>query len=298
MQVETLKTFCDLVETGSFTRAAELNYVSQSAVSQQVRALEQRFGRRLVERGGGLGVEPTEAGKLVYEEGRTLLSRLNALEMRLREPEGAMTGTVNVATVYSVGLHALPPHVKQFLREHPRVAIQVEYSRTDRVVEACLAGRIDLGIVAFPTRRPQIEVIPLRTEEFVLIVSPEHRFARRHALPIAALDGEAFIAFDRAVPTRRYLDRELRKHGASVRLATEFDNIETIKRSVEAGIGISVVPADTVRNEVRAGTLIAIELSDGPLTRPVGIIHRKRRELSAPARAFVELLQREMGAGS
>src|SRR5687768_7765269 len=112
MQVETLKTFCDLVESGSFTRAAELNYVSQSAVSQQVRALEQRFERRLLERGGGHSVEPTEAGKLVYAESRAILDRLRALEERLREPGGAMTGTVHVATVYSVGLHALPPHVK------------------------------------------------------------------------------------------------------------------------------------------------------------------------------------------
>jgi len=295
MQIETLKAFCDLVETRSFTRAAELNYVSQSAVSQQLRALERRFEQRLVERGAGLGVEPTAAGKLLYAEGKAILARLRALEERLREPTGTMTGTVRVATVYSVGLHALPPHVKQFLREHPQVQIQVEYSRTDRVVEACLSGDIDLGIVAFPTRRPKLEVIPLRDEELVLVVSPEHRLARRHQIPIIALKGEAFVAFDRSVPTRRYIDRALRRHGAQVRVTTEFDNIETIKRSVEAGLGVSIVPEATVKNEVRAGTLVAVALAGEHLTRPVGIIHRRRRELSAPVRAFAELLGREMG---
>src|SRR5262252_504271 len=165
MQLETLKAFCDLVESGSFTRAAELNFVSQSAVSQQLRALERRFERKLVERGGGLGVQPTAAGRLVYAESKAILARLRALEEQLREPGGAMAGTVRVATVYSVGLHALPPYVKQFLREHPQVQIQVEYSRTDRVVEACLSGQIDLGIVAFPKRRPQLDVIALRDEE-------------------------------------------------------------------------------------------------------------------------------------
>jgi len=295
MQVETLKAFCDLVETKSFTRAAELNFVSQSAVSQQLRALERRFEQRLVERGAGLGVEPTAAGKLLYAEGKAILARLQALEERLREPTGAMSGTVRVATVYSVGLHALPPYVKQFLREHPQVQIQVEYSRTDRVVEACLAGDIDLGIVAFPKRRPKLEVIPLREEELVLVVSPEHRLARRHQTSLGALRGEAFVAFDRSVPTRRYIDRALRKHDAQVRITTEFDNIETIKRSVEAGLGVSIVPEAAVKNEVRAGTLVALTLSDERLTRPVGIIHRRRRELTIPAQAFAELLVRGMG---
>ena len=295
MQIETLKAFCDLVESGSFTRAAELNFVSQSAVSQQVRSLERRFERRLVERGGGLGVEPTAAGRLLYAEGKLILERLRALEAQLREPGGAIAGTVRVATVYSVGLHALPPYVKQFLREHPKVQIQVEYSRTDRVVEACLSGHIDLGIVAYPTRRPQLEVISLREEELVVVVSPEHRLARRHALTFASLRGEAFVAFDRSVPTRRAIDRALRRHGVTVQLTTEFDNIETIKRSVEAGLGVSIVPEHTVRNEVRAGTLVALSLGEERLMRPVGIIHRRRRELSAPARAFADLLVREMG---
>jgi DNA-binding transcriptional LysR family regulator len=97
------------------------------------------------------------------------------------------------------------------------------------------------------------------------------------------------------VPTRRAIDRALRRHRVAVTITTEFDNIETIKRSVEAGLGVSIVPEDTVRNEVRAGTLVALPFSDERLTRPVGIIHRRRRELPAPARAFADLLVREMG---
>jgi DNA-binding transcriptional LysR family regulator len=295
MQLEALKTFCDLVETGSFTRAGELNFVSQSAVSQQLRGLERRFDRRLLERYGKAGVEPTDAGRMLYKESKAILARFRSLEERLREPGGPMTGTVHVATVYSLGLHALPPYVKQFLREHPQVAIQVEYSRTDRVYRACASGAIDLGIVAFPERRPRLDVISLRNEELVLVTSPEHRLARRRSVPVSALDGEAFVAFDRAVPTRRAVDRILRDHGAGVHIATEFDNIETIKRSVEAGLGVSIVPEDTVKNEVRSGTLSVLGFAEGPFTRPVGIIHRKGREISAPARAFVDLLRRGMG---
>jgi DNA-binding transcriptional LysR family regulator len=152
--------------------------------------------------------------------------------------------------------------------------------------------------VAFPAHRQTLEVIPLRTEELVVVVSPEHRLARRQGVSIKQLQGESFVAFDRAVPTRRAIDRALRRHHTAVSIATEFDNIETIKRSVEAGLGVSIVPEDTVRNEVRAGTLVALHLTDEKLTRPVGIVHRKRRTLSAPARAFVELLVREMGGAA
>ncbi len=136
---------------------------------------------------------------------------------------------------------------------------------------------------------------PLRDEELVLAVSPEHRLARRHTTTLAALRGEPFVAFDRSVPTRRAIDRALRHQRIVVRITTEFDNIETIKRSVEAVLGVSIVPEDTVKNEVRAGTLVALTITDQHLTRPVGIIHQRRRELSAPARAFAELLVREMG---
>jgi DNA-binding transcriptional LysR family regulator len=297
MQLEALKTFCDLVETGSFTRAAELNFVSQSAVSQQLRGLERRYEQKLVERGGRVGVQPTAAGRLLYSESKEIVRRLIALEERLREREDRMSGTLRVATVYSVGLHALPPHLKQFLREHPKVAVQVEYLRTDRIYDACVAGQLDLGIVALPTRRPQLEILPLRSEELVLVVSPDHPLSRRRSVALAELRNEPFIAFDQAVPTRRLIDRILRSHRVNVSIQTEFDNIETIKRSVEAGLGVSIVPQQTARNETRAGTLVALRLADGSFTRSVGVIYRKHRELSPPATAFVDLLVREMGRG-
>lgn len=297
MQLEALKTFCDLVETGSFTRAAELNFVSQSAVSQQLRGLERRFEQKLVERGGRVGVQPTPAGRLLYAESKEIVRRLTALDERLREREDRMSGTLRVATVYSVGLHALPPHLKQFLRDHPKVAVQIEYLRTDRIYDGCVSGAIDLGIVALPTRRPQLEILPLRSEELVVVVSPDHPLSRRRSVALAELGGEPFVAFDQAVPTRRLIDRILRSHRVAVAIQTEFDNIETIKRSVEAGLGVSIVPQQTARNETRAGTLVALPIADGTFTRSVGVIHRKHRDLSPPATAFIELLVREMGRG-
>ena len=295
MHIETLKTFCDLVESGSFSKAARQNFVSQSAVSQQLRALEAHYGRRLVERGPGRPVLLTDAGRLLYAEGKAILERFQSLDQRLREGSEVMSGTVRVATVYSLGLHTLPPYVKQFLAQHPQVNVRVEYSRTDRVYDACLDGTIDLGIVAQPSRRAQIEVIPLRPEPLVLVCSPEHRLARRRKVSLAQLEAQPFVAFDRSVPTRKAIDRLLKEHRVSVSIVTEFDNIETIKRSVEAGLGVSILPQNCVRNEEKARTLVPVTFSDGPFTRSIGIIHRKQRELLPTARAFLNLLIEGLG---
>jgi len=294
MHIETLKTFCDLVDSGSFTKAAGQNFVSQSAVSQQLRALEARYGRKLLERGPGQAVVLTDAGRLLYSEGKTLLDRFQRLEQRLRQGAEVMAGTVRVATVYSVGLHALPPYVKHFLRAHPQVNVRVEYSRTDKVYEACLAGTIDLGIVAQPSRRAQLDILLLRPDPLVLVVSPEHPLAQRRKVPLAALKGEPFVAFERSVPTRKAIDRLLKERRVAVSIVTEFDNIETIKRSVEAGLGVSILPQNTVRNEARARTLCALPLNGGPFTRSIGILRRKGRELTPAAQAFLEMLISEM----
>src|SRR5438034_6600837 len=115
-----LELFCQVVETGSFSEAAAACYLSQSAVSQRVRALERHYGRVLLERGRGRsGAEPTEAGQALYEGAREILEHAEALETRLRELEGEVAGTIRVATVYSVGLHSLPPHLSRFIALYP-----------------------------------------------------------------------------------------------------------------------------------------------------------------------------------
>src|SRR5260370_19987805 len=140
-----LQVFCRVVETGSFSEAAEVCFLSQSAVSQRVRALERHYGRVLIERGRGRsGAEPTEAGQALYEGAREILERAEALETRLQELDGEVTGTIRLATVYSVGLHSLPPHLSRFIARYPQVNVHLEYARTNRIVAMLRARRIDL----------------------------------------------------------------------------------------------------------------------------------------------------------
>jgi LysR family transcriptional regulator, transcriptional activator of the cysJI operon len=290
MHIETLKTFCDLVETGSFSKAAALNFVSQSAVSQQVKSLERRFGRQLIERGQRRGVAPTEAGKTFYAGCKEILERYSALEERMRVKSALVAGSIRVATVYSVGLHELPPYVKRFIKAYPQVKVHIEYSRTDKVYEACLNNTIDFGIVALPLRRPNIAVIPFRDDKLVAVCNPEHRLARRRRTSVRALAGEDFIAFERDIPTRKTIDRILKQHGVAVNYVMEFDNIETIKRSVEVGIGVSILPETAVANEVKNKLLVALDFTEGVFTRPIGIIHRKGKVFGEAAREFIQLL--------
>ncbi len=290
MHIETLKTFCDLIETGSFSKAAALNFISQSAVSQQIKSLEQRFDQQLIERSQRKSITPTEAGRLLYAECKEIIERFHAVEARLRAKSEVVTGTVRVATVYSVGLHELPSYIKQFIKLHPQVKVHVEYSRTDKVCDACLNNSIDFGIVALPLRKPNLEVIPFRQDKLVLVCSPEHKLSGRRRVSLQRLAGEDFIAFERDIPTRKTIDRIFKDHQVAVNTVMEFDNIETIKRSVEVGIGISILPEPAVAGEVRNRLLAALNFTEGKFTRPIGIIHRKAKVFGAAAREFVRLL--------
>src|ERR671933_1065707 len=180
VQIETLKIFCDLVDSRSFSQAAEANFVTQSAVSQQVRGLEEKFRRRLLERvRGRREVRLTEAGEAFYAESREVLAAYALLEERMRQLSGTVSGTVRVATVYSVGLHELPPVVRRFMELYPAAKIDLEYSRTTRIVRDVLSGAVELGVVAFPEKRRGLTIIPLPGDRLVLICPPSHPLASR-----------------------------------------------------------------------------------------------------------------------
>jgi DNA-binding transcriptional LysR family regulator len=289
MHIETLKVFCDVVEMRSFSAAASHNYVTQSAVSQQIRALEEKYGRKLMERTRG-HVRLTPAGEVFYEASKTIIDRFRDMEGHLQRLGNVIAGSVRVLTVHSIGLYELSGPVKRYLRAYPQVNLHVEYSRSSKVYEDVLKGDADLGIVAYPTRRPGVVVVPFRDDRLVVICPPQHPLARRRRIPLRLLDGEAFVGYEKDVPTRRAIDRILRQSGVEVRYRMELDNIETIKRVVEIGTGCSILPEPAVRQEVRNRTLAALQISDHTLMRPLGIIHRQGRHFSPATQKFIEFL--------
>jgi DNA-binding transcriptional LysR family regulator len=291
MQIETLKVFCDLVESGSFSQSAARNFITQSAVSQQIRALESRFSTSLLVRQGRTATT-TEAGQILYTGAREILDRYERMDQELRLMGEEMSGTVRIATIYSVGLYEMSGAIKSFLKTYPKVNLHVEYSRANRVYEDCQKGSTDIGIVTYPKPRKGIQVIPLPADKLILICSPQHPFAKRRRIDIGKLAGQDFVAFEKDIPSRRAIDKILQEHKVRVRVVMELDNIETIKRSVEIGTGISIVPLFSVQREVQGGALAQLHFARETFLRPLGVIIKRNRLLMPATQKLIELLQR------
>src|SRR6476659_6321908 len=236
MQIESLKVFCDLAETESFTRAATVNNVTQSAVSQQISSLERVFKSLLIER-SKKKFRLTREGTVLYEYSKQIISTYDALHSKLQEIKEIISGTVRVATIYSIGLHDLPAYLKKFLKAHPTVNVHVEYRRANQVYEDVLGNVVDLGLVAYPVRDPNLDIVPLRKEMLVLICHPLHPFARLGSIKLKDISGQNFVGFEPDIPTRRAIDKVFKENNVTVQHVMEFDNIETVKRAVEIEAG-------------------------------------------------------------
>ncbi|MGH7819463.1 MAG: LysR family transcriptional regulator, partial [Candidatus Binatia bacterium] len=272
MQIETLKVFCDVVESHSFSAAASRNFVTQSAVSQQIRVLEARFERKLIERTRG-HVQVTPAGEILYQASKEIVIRYLEMEGRLQAMSHVVGGNLRISTVYSVGLYELSAPLRRFLRAYPQVNVHLDYSRANKIQEDVLRGSIDLGIVAYPSRRPYMVVLPFREDRLVVVCHPQHPLARSRSIPLKKLHNERFVGFERDIPTRKAVDRVLRSHGVAVRYVAEVDNIDTIKRFVEIGQGVAIVPEPAVQTEVKSETLSVVHVSDDKMLRPLAIVH-------------------------
>ena len=292
MQIESLKVFCDLAETESFTKAAQINKVTQSAVSQQISSLERLFKSLLIER-SKKHFRLTREGQVLYDYSKQVMQTYDALHNKLQEIKDIISGTIRVATIYSVGLHDLPPYLKKFLKSYPTVNVHVEYRRANQVYEDVIGNVVDLGLVAYPVRDNKLELYPLRKDPLVLICHPQHPFAKNKSIKLKALSGQKFIGFEPDIPTRKALDKILKDHSVQVQHVMEFDNIETVKRAVEIDAGVAIVPQGTVVQEVAKQTLAQVPFDDGEFHRPLAAIYKKNKVLSPAMKQFLAVLRDE-----
>jgi DNA-binding transcriptional LysR family regulator len=287
MQLESLKMFCDVVETGSFSRAAQLNHVTQSAVSQQIRALENRYEQKLLSR-SARQVTPTPAGERLFRGCKEILSRFAEVESEIREQSSEVQGTCTVSTIYSVGLHELQNIQKSLLKSHQRVNMRLNYRRSDQVYDDVILGAAEIGLVAYPNPRAGVDVLPFRDDKLAVVCAPSHPLASKGKVSLSAIAGMPFIAFDREAPTRKGIDRIFRERNLDLAPIMEMDNVETIKRAVEMGLGVSVLPQACVQHEVAQGTLICKPFAEGSFSRPIGILVRKGKYLDRASQAVLD----------
>jgi len=292
MHIEMLKVFCDLADLQSFSRTAEKHLLSQSAVSQQLAQLELAHKCQLIDR-RKRPIELTKAGQLLYQASKDILDRHEQLKNELSSLQKSSVSRINVAAIFSIGMHTLPDYVKKFMVSYPNVNVHIEYFSADRIYELVLSGDVDIGLVAVPKRDKRLDVYDFEDEPLVLVCSPKHTLSHESQVDIHKLQFERFIAFEKGVPTRVWIDNILERYNIVVRPVMEFDNIETVKRAVEINSGVSILPQTAILQELGSGTIKSISFSNEKFVRPTGIILRKGKILGQAGRYFIELLRKK-----
>ncbi|MCA9162267.1 MAG: LysR family transcriptional regulator [Pirellulaceae bacterium] len=289
MHVKALKVFCDVVSRRSFSRAADENGMTQSGASQLIHHLEDELGVKLIDRSKRPFVLTPE-GEVYYDGCRKLVQRMTTLEEEVKTLHQDVSGRVNVASIYSVGLSYMNSFVREFRRGHPRATVRMQYQHPNRVYELVRTDQADIGLVSYPRASRSVKVIEWRREPMMLVCSPDHPLAVRSSVTPDELDGLEMIGFDDDLTIRQQIDRALSAQGIEVEVVMDFDNIETLKSAVQINSGVSLLPVPTVERELSAGTLVAVPISGMELFRPLGIILRRGAELGKTARRFLQLL--------
>jgi len=289
MNLDAFKWFHDLVETKSFTKAASRNGVTQSALSQMLAVMERKLGARLADRGKN-SFQLTPAGKICDDHGREIARLLWELDQQMQQAKITSGGIIELAACYTIGLHQLPPVLRQYRLDFPGVEVRVHYGLIDRVHEEVLENLVDLGLVCYPRRLHGLAIDPFRHERLMLVCHPQHPLAARPAVALRELTGQKFVAWNeirwspvlRSVPdNQRHLFEPLH----------EFNEVETVKRVVEMDDGIAFLPETTVLPEVAQQRLAAVPLENGGCTEPLAVIYRQRKTLTPAMNNFIKALK-------
>jgi DNA-binding transcriptional LysR family regulator len=289
LRIEHLKLFRDFATEKSLTRAAELNQITQSAASQAIKDLEQEMQVALIDR-SRRPLRLTRAGKAYLDFCQAVLRERDVLEAKLSEYRESAPGVVRFATIYSVGLSEVHSLEAEFRARCPQGELVVEYLRPEKVYEAVLEDRADLGIVSYPRPSKEVHSKIWRQEEMVVAMAPSHRLAALPSLHVSNLEGEAFVAFDEDLPVQQHINRFLRQERVTVNKVIHLDNVDSIREAVAQETGLAIVPKPVLKPYLEQGRLVAAPLVPRFPRRPLGIIYRRRKWFSKAAAAFLELL--------
>lgn len=295
MRLDTLRILCDLVDEGSFTAAAHRHFITQSAVSQQIRSLEQELKTTLLFRRGGQW-QLTEAGRLVHARAAAILGNVEQLEADLRKMTRRPTGRLRVASAWSFGLYELPRALPRFMERHPDVDVDVEFVDGPLIYDHILERRYDIGIVVYPHPRRGLGIVPFATDRLVLATGRRGPLHGKRAIDVDQLADVPLIGFHPSLATRPALDRALRRAGAEPRTVRAYLNVEMIRQAVEANLGAAFLPEPVVRDGARAGRLKLVRVRDFEFRRPLAAVYRSERDGDPLIRTFTEALASQFGA--
>src|SRR2546429_2682983 len=287
MNLDQIRNFYEVAVHKSFTQAAEKLYRTQPAISTQVRMLEEELGEKLFDR-IGKKVCLTQAGELLFGYAERLLRLHDEAKLAITELNASPRGKLLIGANEATCLYVLPQLFALFKREYPDVQISIYRNFSKKVVDKILDNQLDFGIVTLPVADRDLYVWPIAEDELWLITSPSHPLASREAINLNELVPYPMI-FHKAGTTRERLMKHFGKLGDKLNISMELASIETIKKFVSIGMGISIVPKSYVLNESEQGTLRLIRIKNLKMIRKLGLIYRKNRYLSRACKAFLEV---------
>ena len=289
MDFEQIATFVEVAHAGSFSRAAQRLYRTQPAISTQVRLLEKQCGQTLFVR-HARQVELTLAGKILLRYGERLrelrAAAVSELEDMRRRPRGRVVIAANEATV----LYILPAMILQFKRDYPDVRLEIIRNFSRKIIEKVLENTVDFGVVTLPFKHAHLNVLPIHKDEMVVLAPADHPLAR---YPVVRLEQvvEYPLLYPKTGQTRIQLDRYLRKFQDRVKISMELASVETIKKFVATGMGITLMSSSFFRAEEAAGILRGIPLEER-IPRELGLIYHRHKYICPVSEAFLAVVRR------
>jgi len=282
-----LEIFNAVAEVGSFSGAAERLFLTQPAISQHIQDLEAAMGTRLFKR-GRRGVTLTPAGEMLLDYTRRILQLVSEAESAVTDIEHLTGGQIRIGATPGVGGYVVPGWVQSFQQRYPQVRASLRTDTTSHITEHLVGHALDIGVVEGEwVENWQVEKIVLQEIEHFVIVPASHPWAAEQAVPVRALQGQAFVTRSPGSQTRAWLDSIMALHGIAPNIVAEFDNPEAIKQAVNAGMGIAILPDYTVRHERQLGVLAALPVQDADLQRTMKLIWERGSPFRPVMRAFM-----------
>jgi DNA-binding transcriptional LysR family regulator len=287
MDFDQLESFLEVARHSSFSRAAEKRFRTQPAISSQIRSLEEEVGARLFDRSGGK-VALTAAGKVFQQYAEQTLEARKGMLVTLAEMERVPRGEIVVGANEGTCLHILPEVFAEFKKLYPDVAVQISRLERAKILESIIDNSVDFGVVSTPVNDKRLSVVNIHRDELVIIAAPGHPLSRMKEAAIANLAGFPLL-LPKVGRTRDTLENLFYERGLKPKVSMELDSSELLKRFVAADVGVGFIARSNVIEDVKAGVLVAVTLSDVSIRRDLALVFRKDKALSRAALAFIEV---------
>jgi DNA-binding transcriptional LysR family regulator len=287
MQLQDLSTFLTVAAERSFSAAAKKLHRTQPAVSQGIRRLEEELGERLFDRSSRNGTL-TEAGRLLQDYAVRLMSVAADAQSAIRELQQVRRGRI-VIGANEAAVHSLLPFLERFSRHHPQALVDVRRVASRQIATELLNRSLDFGVLTFQPVGKGLQSIPLWRDELMLLTHPEHPLASRRRVSLEEVGRQVVIAHNDPSPARERVLRLYERRHAPINIQVSLPSLDGIKRAVELGLGVAVLPRRCALTEISRGHLVAIHVPGLSSPRQVRLVFRRGGELSHAAQAFLEI---------